>query len=702
MTLQDALAGSLLRDRTRVRGTVVVALLLLEVFLAVWSVYLAPEGTNVGAFWPNSGVSVVALVLALPSWRPWVAGGIFVANALGNLEGGRPLDLSLAYGALNAAEAALVVWLLTRRGRPAALETLEDFIRFAGAALAGSLLGGFIGAASVVFLADGQLFATWRAILASHTAAILVVTPLALRLPRHIRRPAGPVEAGIQWGVLAGVAALVFSPGQELPLEFLMFPVLVWGAARLRPREVTLQLFLSSALISLLTTQGNGPFHETVQRLGLPPEMVGTLLQAHVLAAALVTLPLSLVKTSRLITLERLRQSNRMINNIVDATTSTAILGTDLVGRVEFFNVGAENLSGYRAGDVVGHACIALPPSPDGRRMIRIAVGADPDPLVLEGLIQPFLQGFEGNITNDWHLERADGELRTVSLAISRRLGPAGEPVGYLGVANDVTDRRRQEEAVASALAQEKQLNDQLAQLDETKNDFLSTVSHELRTPVTSIIGYSQLLMSDETGSVPATHQQILHRIERNGRRLMGLVEDMLTMSQLELGDFRVREGSVDLRSVVTRAVDSVADSLEARHLGLERQLGADEVLVNGDATKLERAFTNLLTNAVKFSHEGDTVTVRLRADGDEVLVEVADTGIGISDEDRVHLFDRFFRGEDARQRAIQGAGLGLTVTDSIITAHRGSIEVESTLGQGTSFTVRLPRLATDGSTSVA
>ena len=227
-------------------------------------------------------------------------------------------------------------------------------------------------------------------------------------------------------------------------------------------------------------------------------------------------------------------------------------------------------------------------------------------------------------------------------------------------MAEDVTERRRQERDVQEALASEKLVVDRLAQLDQTKNDFLSTVSHELRTPITSILGYSQLLLGQGSSDLPAIQRQVVGRIERNGRRLMGLIEDMLAMSQIEVGTFGFTRVPLDAREPLELALESTRPLMPARDLELEQHVSEEPVLVAGDADKLERAFENLLSNAVKFSNPGEQIIIRLAAVEGEAVFSVTDTGIGIEPEDREQLFERFFRGTEAHTLAIQGAGLGL------------------------------------------
>jgi hypothetical protein len=246
----------------------------------------------------------------------------------------------------------------------------------------------------------------------------------------------------------------------------------------------------------------------------------------------------------------------------------------------------------------------------------------------------------------------------------------------------------------AAAPSAEGLLAERLAELDRTRTEFLATASHELRTPITTIIGYAALLSEDS--GLTSMHRQIIGRIERNGRRLLGLVEDMLTMSQVEEGTFRFDKAPIDLREPVGAAADAIAPALDIHQLILDQEVSDQPVPVFGDAEKLERVATNLLSNAAKFSHPGDRIRLRLAALGDEAVLSVADSGVGIRAEDQPQLFVRFFRGSDAHTRAIQGVGLGLPIAASIVEGHDGRIEVESQVGRGSTFVVRLP-LSRDG-----
>ncbi|QIK67724.1 PAS domain S-box protein [Nocardioides sp. HDW12B] len=706
--------------RHRVLGLVVLAVLALEVVFGQMAVRFAPPGSSVAAYWPNSGLSVVALILSSRRWRPATLGGVFLVTVLANLLGGRDLQVSAGFAMANAAEAGLAFWLLaqardeppvTGHGSPGPalsatglpadrpdddrprLESVEDFIRLFVACAFASALGAVLAGATIGLLQDGDALVTGRAVLASHLASMLLIVPLSMRLPRDREHAAGPAEVLVQWATLTLVVGAVFFGTQGLPLVFLIYPILVWGALRAEPWVTALQLLVAGGAVAVLTTTRGGPYLDAIRDAGQPPELAGTLLQAHLLASALVTLPLALIKAQRLLALAEVTRSHEELDAILAATTATAIVGIGLDGRVEYVNVGAQHLSGYQASALLGRARVVVTPGPEPLLTFAEDGTGPSGEAPLREVVDPVLDASDGTVVQDWGFLRADGARLTVSVALSRRYAANGTPAGYLAVAEDVTERRQQEREVKEALASEKLVVDRLAQLDQTKNDFLSTVSHELRTPITSILGYSQLLMGQDASDLPAIQRQVVGRIERNGRRLMGLIEDMLAMSQIEVGSFGFTRVPLDAREPLALAVESTLPLLPARDLALEQRVSTEPVLVAGDADKLERAFENLLSNAVKFSNPGEQIVVRLAAEAGEAVFSVTDTGIGIESEDQEQLFDRFFRGSEAQTQAIQGAGLGLSIAATIVNGHDGSIDIESAPGRGSTFTIRLPLL---------
>jgi signal transduction histidine kinase len=230
--------------------------------------------------------------------------------------------------------------------------------------------------------------------------------------------------------------------------------------------------------------------------------------------------------------------------------------------------------------------------------------------------------------------------------------------------------------------------NDQLRQVDRLKDEFVSSISHELRTPLTSISGYVELLMEDEVDAEKREHLDI---VDRNATRLLGLVSDMLFAARMQSGQFDLHSGPVDLRAVVEEIVESVRPEAEAADVDLQVHEADVIPQIEGERDRLAQLLDNLLSNAIKFTPRGGKVDISLGANNGKAVIEVTDTGIGISEEERSHLFERFFRTQVVLDRQIPGTGLGLYISKAIVDAHGGQIAVRSVEGKGTTFVVELP-----------
>jgi signal transduction histidine kinase len=237
----------------------------------------------------------------------------------------------------------------------------------------------------------------------------------------------------------------------------------------------------------------------------------------------------------------------------------------------------------------------------------------------------------------------------------------------------------------------ERQMVERLRELDQAKSDFVASVSHELRTPLTSIRGYIEMLREGDAGEIDPEQARMLEIVQRNADRLLALIEDLLTVSRIESGAFRVTRAPFQLDAIVRTTVEELRPQAEARGVALAATIEGEIPVVLGDASQLERVLLNLLSNAIKFTTNGGSVAVRLRRCGDYLVLEVEDDGIGIPESDQEHLFSRFFRSTVATERAIQGTGLGLVIVKSVIEQHGGEISVRSEQDVGTTFTIRLP-----------
>ncbi len=222
----------------------------------------------------------------------------------------------------------------------------------------------------------------------------------------------------------------------------------------------------------------------------------------------------------------------------------------------------------------------------------------------------------------------------------------------------------------------------------QVKDEFVASVSHELRTPLTSIMGYVDLLL-ERSDLVPeqAAHLQV---VSRNSDRLRRLVADLLHSAQIDDGPMEVVRTEADFSSIVHQSVLTAAPGAKAAGITVEVDV-PDSLPVLVDAQRMSQVVDNLVSNAIKYTPEGGRVRVALDVDGDRVELAVSDTGIGISPPDLTRLFTRFFRARPAEERSIQGVGLGLSITKSIVESHGGRIEVDSDVGRGSVFRVRLP-----------
>jgi signal transduction histidine kinase len=181
--------------------------------------------------------------------------------------------------------------------------------------------------------------------------------------------------------------------------------------------------------------------------------------------------------------------------------------------------------------------------------------------------------------------------------------------------------------------------------------------------------------------------------ISRNGDRLLALADDLLVLATFDHDSWQDLDSKIDLRSVVQESEHAVASMLATRQLDVTYSMPPEPVLVNGDATHLERAVTNLLSNAVKFTLDGGSILVTLEADAAHrsAVLSVTDTGLGIPESDLESVFGRFYRTAVVQEHAIQGSGLGLAIVKTIVESHEGRIDVRSAPGEGTTFTITLP-----------
>lgn len=676
------------------RWDVAAGMVLVGIFvLGATAVRFAPPGSSVAVWWPAAGLAVAFLLATGPNRRraAIVLAGMVVTSGLANLYGGRPPLAATCFGFANTAEAAVVWWALTRGGRRPRLAALEDLGRLLLATLAGALVFGVLAGLIVTYALHGTFFPTAYAVTASHAAAVLTLAPLGVAVSTKATIP-WRLEDLLQSALLLGVTLWVFASTNGLPLAFLPLPVLVWGATRLDLRALATQLAVLGVVVVGLTSEGYGPFAIAAKSGAVKPETVGALTQAFLVTAAVTGLALAVASTQRRDALADLFSEATFTQTVLNSAAATAIIGTDVSGTITLFNRGATNLLGYQPEEVVGSLnWVELhEPGEVAERARELGLAPGPEILVHE------LDGAGQSATRDWTWVTREKKSLVVDLTVSPIVDQDGLVTGYIGVAEDVTERRVAADAVQAALQRERHAVEELTALDQTKTDFLSSVSHEFRTPLASVLGYTEMLEDGAVGELTAKQLDLVSRIDRNGRRLLSLIEDLLLNSRIESGQLNLARRPCDLAAIVDHAWEATGPLTQRRALDLRHEIASRPVTVDGDDTAIERVVLNLLSNAVKFTPDGGIVTLTLDtvrdADGvDQARLVVSDSGYGISEEDKRQVFRRFFRSVDATERAVQGTGLGLSIVQAIVEGHDGTIHVESELGQGSTFTVLLP-----------
>ncbi len=242
----------------------------------------------------------------------------------------------------------------------------------------------------------------------------------------------------------------------------------------------------------------------------------------------------------------------------------------------------------------------------------------------------------------------------------------------------------------ARAFELQHEMVERLGVLDRAKNDFLSEVLRELRGPLANVLGYIELLTDESDESVTSEQRRMLGIVERNSERLLVLTSNLATMSRIEAGAFEPKLGPVDVAAVIRRVCDALASPLAdgSLEIGVSVEPGLELV---ADESQIERALHNVVANAIKFSPGGGRIDLFARSDADEIVINVRDSGVGIAVDELDQLFTRFFDATGERRRETLGAGLGLYIVKQIVDGHKGTVEVMSIEGQGSTFTLRLP-----------
>jgi PAS domain S-box-containing protein len=346
-----------------------------------------------------------------------------------------------------------------------------------------------------------------------------------------------------------------------------------------------------------------------------------------------------------------LRSANELIGAIIESSP-LAIVAFSLDYSTTLWNPAAEALFGFTADEMLGS---------DYRLVVQ------------DGAVGDFEARFRGAVEDDLgyvterQAKRKDGGCIDVRVSAAPLHDSDGAVRGLVGMFADVTEARR---------------------IETTKATFLSMVSHELRTPLTSIIGYADLMGQIDLREKPELFAQMLAKVRERGNTMRGLIDDLLDLSQIQSGPLHLDLSTVDLAALVGEAARQVELS-PAHALVVEAPEGLPAVIA--DRERIMKVVRSLVSNAVKYSPDGGEVAVRVLADDGWVRVAVSDQGIGIDAADVEQAFERFTQADMSDTRTFGGVGVGLFLAKQVVTAHRGSLTVDSTPDRGSTFTFSLP-----------
>ncbi len=317
-----------------------------------------------------------------------------------------------------------------------------------------------------------------------------------------------------------------------------------------------------------------------------------------------------------------------------------------------------------------------------GRDIALLSTGVPP--YTLEAALDLYRTASVGETkTLEWRCKNKSGRLFWAEISI--RYAMIGKVPVVIAIVRDISERKQDQDKLNAALAA-------AAAASESKSAFLANMSHELRTPLNAIIGFSELMLSQTMGPIKQQkYLEYLGDIRASGFHLLSLINDILDFSRLEAGRTVIAEQNVSLAQVIRQASRMLDELANRSNIKILIKMPDDLPHVLGDERRIKQIILNLMSNAIKFSHDSGTVTVTARSTSGGLSVEVCDHGIGIAENELPNVFERFRQVENRYARSYDGAGLGLPLVRQLIELHGGTVAIKSALNDGTTATIVFP-----------
>ncbi|MGD0647114.1 MAG: PAS domain-containing sensor histidine kinase [Acidobacteriaceae bacterium] len=358
-----------------------------------------------------------------------------------------------------------------------------------------------------------------------------------------------------------------------------------------------------------------------------------------------------------------------------------AILQVNPAGAIVIANRTAETMFRYTREELMGQKVDMLVPEAN-----RAAHPGHRKAFASAGVMRPM------GLALELFAQRKDGSKFPVEVSLSPMKTETG--VHVTAVIRDVTERKLTEQRVQtlqeSYMTELEARHKEAERLNQLKSEFMASISHELRTPLHTIIGFTELLEEQGEGPLNPRQQRFLHHIHVDSEHLLGLINDVLDLSRIEAGGLHLRTEPVVLAKIVGESIMAIRPYAESRAVSI--RMGDDvDFSVIADPMRLRQILYNLLSNGAKFTQPGGEVLVDAIAEGDTVRVTVSDTGLGIASEERTRIFEKFYQVGLTPVGVREGTGLGLAICKQLVEMQKGTIWVESELGQGSKFHFTLP-----------
>lgn len=342
--------------------------------------------------------------------------------------------------------------------------------------------------------------------------------------------------------------------------------------------------------------------------------------------------------------------------------SQASVVITDPEGNIEYVNPHFSLVTGYSRQEAIGQ----------NPRILKSGRHSDQ---FYDELWKTITSGktWKGEICN----KNKDGELYWESASISPIVNAKGEVVNFVAVKQDVTELKKAKEEAESAT--------------RAKSDFLANMSHELRTPLNAILGFSEILVMEMAGDLNDIQKEYLNDVYESGSHLLLLINDILDLSKVESGNIELDLSKVDISSLIERCLVFFKEKAMTKKLEITTNIEdfTDDFLA--DELKLKQVLINLIGNAVKFTEDNGRITIYAQKSDKYFKITVEDTGIGIDKKDINKLFEPFHQLENVYTKKVQGTGLGLALSKKMIELHGGKLTVKSILGEGSSFTIKIP-----------